>query len=935
MPDTGGFFAGSIYGRLTLDTAPFNAAVATVDKTLTAAGSKVSSFGKSISNLGKGFSDTGRQLSMSLTAPLALIGGFSLKLAVAAQESENLFKVSMGNMADDARKWSVALGESLGLNDYQIRKTVGTFNVMLGSMGLTEQAAYSMAKGMTKLTYDMSSFYDVPIEEAFQKIQSGISGEVEPLKRLGIIVNETTVKIWAIKNGLVAQGQEMTEQQKVIARYGAIMEQTKKAQGDWARTIDSPSNKLKALKANAEKMGIELGQRLIPFMQQAMDVISKGMKWWDGLSDSTKNTAIKIGLVVAAIGPLLMAFGSVLKMIGLLTSGIGGAITGIGRLASALSVGLVAWGAAAAAIGYYILKLREKKEAEDYANEAEARSTARLKEYQDKLYGIIAAVGVSKEKWAELTAKYGDNANALRQAILAGEAGVDAQKALADYTDKTSKATKDAKTETSDYTVSLGDLTKGLGDATTANKAWTDYMKDAGIKTTQEQSAEVQKLYGYLDTLGKMYDAGQISSEAYAKGAKKVSDDLADLGVKANAVLPPARDMSGVMATLKTKIGELPRPLENTTYGFGMFGEKLKAIYPELKSMAERVRAFALEMMKIPALMKGMIPPSISVELGGWSQGVKDTVTDTMTGSGGVTDIFAGGMNDIAQKFGDTFAAFVQEGFNFKTLWNGLWQGLKDTFFTILGEMATKFIKDFLGSILSNAVDTAGKAASSIASTASSAVSGISNVLSGGLATAIGSFAGTFLAGVLGGGPSGHQQQQAINDTKDSRNFLAEIRNWFVSAGSGFGSAVWEFLAKFEMEKFDGLKGSVDLSRDSLNPKIDEANGWLRSIDGRLAGIGAGLEGTKSAQAGAVVTTTELVKVHGTPSRPEYIIPAPDLEGMMAGGRRGGGDVVVNVALNGQIVTDREYTRTRIIPEIIEAARSGLKSQLQAALGVA
>ena len=146
--------------------------------------------------------------------PILAVGGASIKMAMDAVESENLFAVSMGNMAEDARAWSEDLRNNLGLNAYEVRKNVGVLNTMLGSMGLGEDAAYGMSKSLTELVYDMSAFYDLAEEEAFTKLRSGITGESEPLKQLGIIVNDTTIKNYAYTKGIVEQGAALTEQQK-------------------------------------------------------------------------------------------------------------------------------------------------------------------------------------------------------------------------------------------------------------------------------------------------------------------------------------------------------------------------------------------------------------------------------------------------------------------------------------------------------------------------------------------------------------------------------------------------------------------------------------------------------------------------------------------------------------------------------------------------
>lgn len=198
------------------------------------------------------------------------VGKSAVSMAMDVVESESLFETSMGGMADAAREWSDQLSESLGLNAYELRKSVSVMYNMTKSMGIAEGTAYDMSTSLTQLAQDMASFYNMDTDEAFVKLRSGITGETEPLKALGILVDENTIKQYAYKNGLAATGEELTQQQKVLARYYAILDQTSTAQGDLARTIDSPANQLRILKAQLEQAKIELGMGLLPAVQEVM-----------------------------------------------------------------------------------------------------------------------------------------------------------------------------------------------------------------------------------------------------------------------------------------------------------------------------------------------------------------------------------------------------------------------------------------------------------------------------------------------------------------------------------------------------------------------------------------------------------------------------------------------------------------------------------------
>ena len=198
------------------------------------------------------------------------IGKSSIQMAMDVVESESLFETSMGNMAEEARKWSDQLSESLGLNAYELRQNVGVMYNMTKSMGIASDTAYDLSTSLVMLAQDMVSFYNMDTEEAFTKLRAGITGETEPLKALGILVDENTIKQYAYKNGLAATGEELTQQQKVLARYYAILDQTSTAQGDLARTIESPANQLRILKAQLEQAKLELGMGLLPVVQEVM-----------------------------------------------------------------------------------------------------------------------------------------------------------------------------------------------------------------------------------------------------------------------------------------------------------------------------------------------------------------------------------------------------------------------------------------------------------------------------------------------------------------------------------------------------------------------------------------------------------------------------------------------------------------------------------------
>lgn len=287
---------------------------------LNTAQNNLKSFGAAATRIGAG-------LTAAITLPLLGVGAAAIKMGMSAIESENLFEVSFGGMADSAREWSTELSDRLGLNDFELRRTSATLFTMFDAMKIGEKSSFDMATSISELSADMASFFNLNPAEAFEKLRSGLVGQTEPLRALGIIVDETTVKQTAMRLGLIKQGDEMSVQQKVLARYLAIMDQTKKMQGDIAKTIESPTNQLRIMKEQMTKLTIELGMALMPAFTSLLGVlkgvipyIESVVNWFKNLSPAGQKTIIVIAAFAASLGPLLLAFGMIAASITAVTA---------------------------------------------------------------------------------------------------------------------------------------------------------------------------------------------------------------------------------------------------------------------------------------------------------------------------------------------------------------------------------------------------------------------------------------------------------------------------------------------------------------------------------------------------------------------------------------------------------------------------------------
>lgn len=298
----------------------------------------------SMTAVGKRLTSVGRSLTIGLTLPILAVGAGLLKMASDAQESENLFEVAMGDMAVAARAFSEDMRRQFGLNAFEVRKTVATFQQMTSAMGLSESAAFAMSKGLTQLTFDFASFFNLRADVAFQKLQAGITGEIEPLKRLGILVNETTIKATALRHGLIGVNESMSEQTKIIARFITIAEQGKNAIGDLGATLDSPANQMRILSAQFQQATIDLGNALLPVFAAFMGLVNRAIpklqsmvEAFRNLSPATKGMVIAGAGLLAVFGPLTTVIGGLLRVLPFLVTAFFAVLSPIGLLIGAFA----------------------------------------------------------------------------------------------------------------------------------------------------------------------------------------------------------------------------------------------------------------------------------------------------------------------------------------------------------------------------------------------------------------------------------------------------------------------------------------------------------------------------------------------------------------------------------------------------------------------
>ena len=217
-----------------------------------------------------------------------VIGGW-VKLSNDYVENLNLFIVSMGEYAEEAQKYAEHVANIMGIDPSEWMRNQGVFNTLITGFGNTADKAAIMSKNLVQLGYDLSSFFNIDFEDSMQKLQSAISGELEPVRRLGYDLSQVKLQAIAAELGIKKAFSAMTQAEKSQLRYYALMTQVTTAQGDMARTLHAPANQLRILQAQLVQAGRALGNIFIPMLNAVLPYAIAFMKAIRGMAQSLAN----------------------------------------------------------------------------------------------------------------------------------------------------------------------------------------------------------------------------------------------------------------------------------------------------------------------------------------------------------------------------------------------------------------------------------------------------------------------------------------------------------------------------------------------------------------------------------------------------------------------------------------------------------------------
>ena len=244
------------------------------ERQITHTSNSMNKFGSSAKNV---FSSTAGKIAL-FTGGLGLAAAAkqSIELASDLVEVQNVVDETFGTGAKQINAWSKTALNSFGLSTLQAKQFTGYLGAMMKSSGITGNSLIKMSENLSGLAGDIASFDNLPIEDAFEKIRSGISGETEPLKQLGINMDVTNLSHYALAKGIKTSWNEMSQAQQTMLRYQYLMSVTKDKQGDFTRTQNTFANQVRLAKVNLQQLGASIGTYALPPLNKILNAFNNG-----------------------------------------------------------------------------------------------------------------------------------------------------------------------------------------------------------------------------------------------------------------------------------------------------------------------------------------------------------------------------------------------------------------------------------------------------------------------------------------------------------------------------------------------------------------------------------------------------------------------------------------------------------------------------------
>lgn len=246
-----------------------------------------------------------------LTSKAMELGKESIQLASDLVEVQNVVDTTFGQNASQIDEWAKTTLNAYGITELQAKQWSGSMGAMLKSSNIASEDMLIMSTNLAGLAGDMASFYNLDHDNAWQKIRSGIAGESEPLKELGINMSVANLEAYALAQGIKKSFSDMSQAEQTLLRYNYLMEVSADAQGDFARTYDSFSNQQKLLTNNIKQLSATIASKALPFLTK---LYKKANEFVSNIDvDKVLGVFSKVGDFIQPLIPHIESLGDTIK----------------------------------------------------------------------------------------------------------------------------------------------------------------------------------------------------------------------------------------------------------------------------------------------------------------------------------------------------------------------------------------------------------------------------------------------------------------------------------------------------------------------------------------------------------------------------------------------------------------------------------------------
>lgn len=496
-----------------------------------------------------------------------VIGGKLVQAASSLEESQSKVDAVFGDSAQTIQDFAKTTATSLGITRQATLEAAGTFGNLIQAFGITRTDAASMSQNLVTLAADLASFNNVPIDQVFEALRSGLSGETEPLKRFGVALNDVRLKQEAMNMGLYNGKGVLDITAKTQAAYSLILKDTALAQGDIERTAGGFANQMRFLKASLSDAAAELGtmllpyvkefvkmlnERLVPYVERLVDVVGQeglagglkmlGTSFLNAIEEGGKFTNMLLALSAVFVTVKLVAIAAAVAAnlfgVALLTTPIGlvvAAVIAFGVALAALYLKFEPVRTVVNAIGQALIKT--------FQEIAEKVMNFFIIQINAVLVGINAMIWAANKLGADIEPigyialkSFGDAATAAevaakKMAAAQKVAGKPFEQLVGDYRGNMPKVKK----VTEEITTSFGGAGKAVETAQQKLKKYIDAMK--GLSSAQKAARDAAK--GITKANNELAAANQRLADAqeyfrivvggYGAGSRQATDQQLEL----------------------------------------------------------------------------------------------------------------------------------------------------------------------------------------------------------------------------------------------------------------------------------------------------------------------------------------------------------------------------------------------------------------------